>query len=56
LGERRAQAAKRYLQEQGVEGSRMQVVTYGKEKPVCTQHKDDCWQKNRRAHFVFTRE
>jgi peptidoglycan-associated lipoprotein len=56
LGERRAQAAKRYLQEQGVEGSRMQVVTYGKERPVCIQHKDDCWQKNRRAHFVFTRE
>jgi peptidoglycan-associated lipoprotein len=56
LGEQRAQAAKRYLQEQGIESSRMQVMTYGKERPLCTQHRDDCWQKNRRAHFVFTRE
>ena len=56
LGERRAQAVKRYLQKHGVQASRMRVITYGKERPFCTLHTDECYQKNRRAHFVFGRE
>ncbi|MER3424025.1 MAG: peptidoglycan-associated lipoprotein Pal [Nitrospiraceae bacterium] len=52
LGERRAQAVKRYLQDLGIEASRMQITSYGKERPFCTEHSEDCWQKNRRAHLV----
>lgn len=51
LGERRAQAAKKYLADLGVSASQIQVTSYGKEKPFCTEHNQDCWQKNRRAHF-----
>jgi peptidoglycan-associated lipoprotein len=56
LGERRAQAVKRYLEELGVQGSRMEIVSYGKERPICHQHQDDCWQKNRRAHLVVKQQ
>lgn len=51
LGERRAQAAKRYLADLGVPADQVQVASYGKEKPFCTDHNQECWQKNRRAHF-----
>lgn len=51
LGERRAQAAKKYLADLGVPASQVQVTSYGKEKPFCTEHNQECWQKNRRAHF-----
>lgn len=51
LGERRAQAAKKYLADLGVPAAQMQVTSYGKEKPFCTEHNQECWQKNRRAHF-----
>lgn len=52
LGERRAQAVKRYLQNLGVSPAQVQITSLGKERPFCGQHSDDCWQKNRRAHFV----
>lgn len=51
LGERRASAAKRYLQDLGVMPSRIKIVSYGKERPFCTEHSEACWQSNRRAHF-----
>ena len=51
LGERRAQAAKKYLADLGVPAAQIQTTSYGKEKPFCTEHNQDCWQKNRRAHF-----
>lgn len=51
LGERRAQAAKRYLQELGVAPSQIQITSYGKERPFCREHSEACWQSNRRAHF-----
>lgn len=51
LGERRANAAKRYLEDLGVPSTRMQIVSYGKERPFCTEHNEACWQSNRRAHF-----
>lgn len=52
LGERRARAVQRYLQELGVPASAIQIVSYGKERPVCREHSESCWQSNRRAHVT----
>ena len=52
LGERRAQAAKNYLISLGISADRMDTVSWGKERPFCTEHDEACWQQNRRAHFV----
>lgn len=52
LGQRRAQSAKKYLTDLGISAGRISIISYGKEKPVCTEHNEDCWQKNRRADFV----
>lgn len=52
LGERRARSVKRYLQELGVPVSQLQITSYGKERPFCTEHRETCWQQNRRGHFV----
>ncbi|WP_447975385.1 OmpA family protein [Nitrospira sp. Kam-Ns4a] len=52
LGERRAQAVQRYLANLGLEASRIQITSYGKERPFCQEHSTLCWQENRRAHFV----
>jgi peptidoglycan-associated lipoprotein len=54
LGEKRAKAAKDYLISLGVMPARLSIITYGEEKPLCTEHTETCWQKNRRAHFVVT--
>ena len=53
LGQRRAAAAKRYLVERGIDASRFDLVSYGEERPVCTDHNEDCWQRNRRDDFVI---
>ena len=53
LGERRAQAAKNYLISLGITANRMDTVSWGKERPFCTEHNEECWQQNRRAHFVM---
>jgi peptidoglycan-associated lipoprotein len=52
LGERRAQAAKNYLISLGIQAERMETVSWGKERPFCSEHTEDCWQQNRRGHFV----
>jgi peptidoglycan-associated lipoprotein len=52
LGEKRARATKRYLQELGIASSRIQITSYGEVRPFCKEHNEGCWQKNRRAHFV----
>jgi len=52
LGDARAKAAKAYLVNSGVSGSQLDTVSYGKENPVCTDHDEVCWQKNRRVHIV----
>ena len=49
LGERRADAVKKYLANLGVDASAIRTTSYGKEKPVCTEHNESCWAKNRRA-------
>jgi peptidoglycan-associated lipoprotein len=51
LGDRRSGAAKDFLVSQGVTPDRIQTVSYGKERPFCTQENESCWQENRRAHF-----
>jgi peptidoglycan-associated lipoprotein len=53
LGERRAAAAQQALVQGGVNASQLRTISYGKEKPVCTESTEDCWQKNRRDHFVL---
>ena len=55
LGDRRAQAAKEFLVSLGIAADRMQTVSYGKERPFCTDHDEECWQQNRRAHFVMAK-
>ena len=52
LGERRAKATMNYLVAQGVAASRITIVSYGEERPQCTQSDEACWSKNRRAHFL----
>ena len=52
LGMRRAAAAKQYLVERGVDSSSVTTVSNGEERPVCQQHDEDCWSKNRRAEFA----
>jgi peptidoglycan-associated lipoprotein len=52
LGERRAASAMNYLVAHGITPSRITIVSYGKERPQCTESNEDCWQKNRRAHFA----
>jgi peptidoglycan-associated lipoprotein len=55
LGDRRAQAAKDFLVSLGVASDRMQTVSYGKERPFCNEHTEECMQQNRRAHFVMVK-
>ena len=54
LGERRARAAYDYVVSLGVPADRLKTVSYGKEVPVCQQSTEECWQKNRRAHFTVS--
>lgn len=54
LADRRANAAKDYVVSLGVDGSRVRTVSYGKERPGCDASTEECWQQNRRAHFVIT--
>ena len=54
LGQRRAAAAKDYIVSLGVEDSRLRTISYGEERPFCTESNEGCWQSNRRAHFVAT--
>ena len=53
LGDRRATAAKNYLLNSGVAGDRVSTVSYGKDRPFCTEHTEECWRQNRRAHFHY---
>jgi len=52
LGQARAESAKAYLVQVGIPSDQLGLVSYGKEKPVCDQHDESCWQKNRRIHIV----
>jgi len=53
LGERRAESAKTFLMDLGVEGSRLSCISYGEERPVDPGHNEEAWAKNRRGHFTI---
>ena len=53
LGAKRAQAARDYLVSLGISAQRLSTVSYGEEIPVCTEHAESCWEKNRRDRFVI---
>lgn len=54
LGERRAAAARDYLVHLGVDSARIQIVSYGKERPFAAGHDEKAWSQNRRDHFLVT--
>lgn len=56
LGERRAHAVKQYLTALGISASRISIISYGEEFPLDPGHTEDAWSRNRRAHFVITRQ
>lgn len=53
LGDRRAKSTKDYLASSGISSARIKTISYGEEKPLCTEQTENCWAKNRRAHFVI---
>jgi peptidoglycan-associated lipoprotein len=53
LGDNRANGVKNALVQGGVSADRIKTISYGKEKPFCTQSTEECWQQNRRGHFVY---
>lgn len=56
LGDRRASAVKQYLVSLGISADRLNTVSFGKEKPFCMQTTEDCYQQNRRGHFVRSKQ
>jgi len=56
LGQRRAASAKKYLTDMGISAKRISLISYGKEKPVCTESTEGCWQKNRRDDLIAVTE
>lgn len=54
LGERRGNAVSSALQANGGSGAQITVVSYGEERPTCTESGEDCWAKNRRVEIVYT--
>jgi len=55
LGDQRASAVKNALTAAGVSASRIKTISYGKEKPFCTESNEACWQQNRRGHLIMTK-
>ena len=49
LGQRRANVVDKYIESLGVSPSQLKTISYGYEKPVCTEHNEECWAKNRRT-------
>jgi peptidoglycan-associated lipoprotein len=54
LGQERAASASSYLQSLGVDAGRLRNISYGEERPVCTETFESCWSQNRRVHFVIS--
>jgi peptidoglycan-associated lipoprotein len=54
LGQRRSATAKRYLEARGIDASRIEVVSFGRERPACKDEAESCWQQNRRDGFSIT--
>ncbi|HXF67472.1 MAG TPA: peptidoglycan-associated lipoprotein Pal [Burkholderiales bacterium] len=56
LGQRRADAVKQMMQLLGAQASQIETVSFGEEKPRCTQHEESCWWQNRRGDIVYQGE
>lgn len=56
LGQRRADSEKRALMALGASASNIETVSFGKEKPRCTEHNESCWSQNRRSDIVYQGE
>ena len=56
LGERRAKTAQNYLISRGIDSRRIAIISYGEHRQQCTDSTEDCWAKNRRAHFRIKRQ
>lgn len=54
LGARRAEAVKQYLEEKGIASGRMTTISYGKERPLCSESTEACWAQNRRAVTIVS--
>ncbi len=52
LGERRAKTTMNYLVARGIRANRITIISYGEERPLCTEKTEECWARNRRAHFL----
>jgi peptidoglycan-associated lipoprotein len=52
LGDKRALAAEEFLVTMGIPNAQLTIVSFGKDRPVCTEKTEDCWQRNRRAHVT----
>ena len=52
LGAKRAETVQKALEQFGVSSQQLQTVSYGKERPVCTAHNEQCWHQNRRDHLA----
>jgi len=52
LGNKRAESTKDYLVQVGIPAAQLNAVSYGKERPVCDEHDEACWQRNRRTHIT----
>ena len=52
LGDARAKQTKEYLSNLGLPGNQLAILSYGKDRPVCTEHDEECWQRNRRTHIT----
>jgi len=52
LGDKRARTVTEFFETMGISPAQLTVISYGKDRPVCTDQTEDCWQKNRRAHIV----
>ena len=55
LGQRRAHSTKKFLISQGIDSNRVNVISYGEEKPFCFDSNETCWFQNRRAHFMIAK-
>ena len=55
LGQRRAESMQKALAADGVAASQMRIISYGKERPFCTESNEQCWQQNRRDHLILDR-
>jgi peptidoglycan-associated lipoprotein len=55
LGDRRAKAAMKYLNALGISADRMATISFGEERPVCTEKNESCWSKNRRDEFKLSK-